>query len=62
MTTSRIWAILAALASALAVVAGLLDQLSPDWALIVAGIGVAITAFTERVQGGKGKAASDGRP
>ncbi len=63
MSISRILGILTLLATGLTTVAGLLDSINPKYALLVAGIGAAITAFTERVQGGlsKTEGEADGR-
>ena len=55
MSISRIVAILAFVAMALSTGAGLIGALNPKIAATMAAIAAAITAFTERIQGGASK-------
>lgn len=52
MSVSRIFGILALLASALTTAASFLGAIKPQWAIYAVAIAGAINAFTERVHGG----------
>lgn len=53
MIPSNVIGILALAASAAATIAGFLDGVNPKLALIVAGVGAAIAAFTDKITGKK---------
>ena len=55
MNWSRILAVLSALNALVTLLAGVLGGLRPQYAVILLGISAAISAFTERVHGGKSK-------
>jgi len=52
---SRVLGIIGLIAAAAGTIGGLLESIRPQYALILAGIGAGLTAFTERVQGGASK-------
>lgn len=49
---SKFLGILALVAAGLSALAGLLDGINPKYALIVAAVGAAVAAFTEKITGG----------